>query len=139
MGLKMKVLCGFGLMLLAWVSTPAQASGFEARRAADAASSRGIIFPTAETLPEGKFSVSSLQLFVIGAGYGITDTTTAGVLTWVPIFEDQPVFGIFTVKQKLFENERIQLSVQPDFVYVSEAGVSGGTVGVAVMGSIVWS
>lgn len=64
----------------------------------DAHADRVVLFPTAETQPEGSFFVSSYELVLIQLGYAVSDDVQISALFLPPIVEDQPLFFSPTVK-----------------------------------------
>jgi|GEM_PF-5344188 len=118
-------------------SLTALASPLEDRADADASASRGILIPTAETIGEGKLTVTDFEILFVNATYGVSDDLQVGVTTILPLFASMPTFGIFSGKLKVQESDTYQISVQPSALVLGDSGVYGGTIGVQAMADIV--
>jgi hypothetical protein len=83
--------------LIEIVEPPARATdGF----AADAASHRAMVFPTAHTLPEGAWSLGAQELLYIGLDYGATDRLQLE-LHGIPLFDEDELVVTAGLKYQL--------------------------------------
>ncbi|MEC7986409.1 MAG: hypothetical protein VX278_14685 [Myxococcota bacterium] len=118
------------LLALSLFTTEAQADSFEFRKSSDAAATRGLLLPSAETLNKGEFSISSIEILFASASYGITDNVTMSFSSIIPILPGLiPFMGLLSAKFKLVSNPRFMFAVQPSiFVFPQMAGA--GIIGV---------
>lgn len=90
----------------------------------DANSGRSWLMPTALLPPEGTWSVSDFELFMLGAGYSPADNIQLSATTLLPIVEDMPLWLLLSGKVQLVDSGPFKLAAQGTFTYFSED--SGG-------------
>ena len=117
-------------LVLSLFTTDAKADSFEFRKTSDAAATRGLILPSAETLNKGEFSLSSIEILFASASYGVTDNITVNFSSLIPIFPGFiPFMGFLNAKIKLISKPRFMFAVQPSiFVFPEMAGA--GAIGI---------
>jgi hypothetical protein len=86
----------------------------------DANSGRGWLTPTALMAPAGTWSVSDFELFMAGASYSPSDSTSVSLTTLLPIVEDMPLWVLLSGKVQLADSGQLKLAAQGTFTYFSE-------------------
>lgn len=106
---------------LEWSSRPQRT-----RRSHDAHADRVILFPTAETHPQGTFFISSYELVLIQLGYALTDDFQMSALFLPPLVREQPFFFSPTFKLNVVRSEQgnVALLGGLDFVVQSDTDES---------------
>lgn len=102
----------------------ANADPLNANYVNDPAATRGLILPTAQTLDKGQFTLSSIELVLFNANYGITDNVSLQFTSLLPIF---PVGfgGQLSVRYKFLDREKLNLAVEPSaLIGTGDDGVS---------------
>jgi hypothetical protein len=88
----------------------------------DANAGRGWLAPTALTPPAGTWSFSDFELFVISAGYAVTDKVQVSATTLIPIVSDMPTWVLLNGKAQIIRAGKVRGAVQAALTY---AGVDG--------------
>jgi hypothetical protein len=96
----------------------------EGRRARDASSNRGLVFPVAETTPEGDVELSSYELVLLTVAYGVTDRLQLSLTSVLPIIEGQPFFAWLTGKYAAYRDDTLVFSPLLSFNFFSAGGES---------------
>ena len=102
----------------------ANADPLNANYVNDPAATRGLILPTAQTLDKGQFTLSSIELFLVNANYGVTDNLSVQFTSLLPIF---PVGfgGHLSVRYKFLDSEKLNLAVEPSaLIGTGESGLT---------------
>ncbi len=120
----------FGVLLFQGSSL---ANPLDMRKKADGAAHRGILSPTAETLGAGEVALSSIELLFFNASYGISDSSQISLTSWIPLFGEQPFFGIVSFKQKVLSSPNLQISIMPNTTILAADGGAAGFVGFQVI------
>jgi hypothetical protein len=113
---------------LEWSSRPQRT-----RRSHDAHADRVVLFPTAETHPQGSFFISSYELVLIQLGYALTDDFQMSALFLPPIVRDQPFFFSPTFKLNVVRSDHGNVALLGgfDFVIDDDDGTVLGRLGAA--------
>lgn len=85
----------------------------------DANSGRGWLAPTALTAPAGTWSFSDFELFVVSAGYSVTDEVQISASTLLPIVDEMPLWLLLNGKAQVIKAGRLRGAVQAALTYVS--------------------
>lgn len=85
----------------------------------DANSGRNWITPTALLPPEGTWSVSDFELFLLGVGYSPSDQLHISATTLLPIVEDMPFWMLLSGKLQVLNQGQLKIAAQGTFTFVS--------------------
>jgi hypothetical protein len=110
-----------------------QQSPMKVRQANDASVDRNILMSGAETIGKGNFSFNSYQLVLAGFTYGMTESSQITLTTLMPIISEFPFLALVNGKFKVLENDRLILSLQPEFTILHYEGFTIGSVGAGVI------
>ncbi len=83
----------------------------------DANAGRAWISPTALSDPAGTWSFSDFELFVISAGYAVSDQFSVSATTLLPLVEGQPFFGVLSGKYQFLKSGRLRMAAQAALMY----------------------
>ena len=122
------------MLTLPFIFGLANADPLKANYVNDPAATRGLILPTAQTLEKGQFTLSSIELFLVNANYGISDRLGIQFTSLLPIF---PVGfgGHLSVRYKFLDTDNLNLAVEPSALIATGEGggistiFGGGIVG----------
>lgn len=106
-----------GIDDLEWSSRPQRT-----RRSHDAHADRVVLFPTAETHPQGSFFISSYELVLIQLGYAVTDDFQMSALFLPPLVREQPFFFSPTFKLNVARSEQGNVALLGGFDFVVDDG-----------------
>lgn len=98
----------------------AEAARFGAPRVRDAHHDRLLFAPTAETNPEGSFTVTSYYIVVLQLGYALSDRTQLSVTALPPIGDEHVLPGDISLKTVLWREPRVSVAA-----IASASGVLG--------------
>lgn len=107
---------------VAAVATAAPPSNVDQGVVEDANAGRGWLAPTALTPPAGTWSFSDFELFIISAGYAVTDKVQVSATTLIPIVSDMPTWVLLNGKAQIIRAGKLRGAVQAALTY---AGVDG--------------
>ncbi|TNF25777.1 MAG: hypothetical protein EP329_22490 [Deltaproteobacteria bacterium] len=115
---------------LADVPPPASGpSAAERARDRDASVDRGFLMAHAETLGEGRWSINSYELFLLGVTYGFSDDFQASFTTSLPIVEDMPLLLSFAGKWAFFRSPTTVMAARAMIAWVTDTGGGDDTIG----------
>lgn len=112
------------MLSISLITSLALATPFDSNYTFDSAATRGLLLPTAQTLKKGDFTLSSIELILVNANYGITDNFSLQFTTLLPVF---PVGfgGQLSGRIKLLESEKFIVSLEPSALIGSgDSGLS---------------
>lgn len=132
-GIALVLAVGFGNPAPAWAQAARGAAGAslaeatpdtpaEGRRTRDAASNRGLLFPVAETTPQGDFEISDYELIFLTLAYGATDRLQISLTTILPLVEGQPFFLWLTGKYAVYRSDTLVFSPLMSFDFFTAEG-----------------
>ena len=93
--------------------------------AEDASADRAWLAPTAHTQPKGSWSFSDHELFVVGLGYGVTDTLQVSASTVIPLTNDAVFVGMFSAKQQVYRQGRLRVAAHGVLTHANDGDDSG--------------
>ncbi len=103
-------------------------------RVVDAHADRLLLFPTADTNPEGSFYFTAYELIFWQLGYSPTDFLQVTLTTWPIIVEDQPLFFDLNIKGTVLSEEAFRLALfggataiipEDEFFGIARLGITG--------------
>ncbi len=90
----------------------------------DAASSSSFLAPTALTAPKGTWWFSDVDLFLITAGYAITNEFQVSATTLIPVTSDVPAWGLFNGKLQVLKQGHLRLAAQAALTFIRDSSTT---------------